>query len=280
MQRQFFSFNGLRLSYLEAGAKHSQKLLIAHANGYAAGCYDYLIAALSERYHVCALDFAGHGESQSSLAFQNWNFFSNQLLALMDHLGWQTAIGIGHSLGGGSLLRAAEADAKRFNQLIVFDPVMLSFLMILYVKLFGNPMAKVARARRATFSSKEQALKIFSRHPANRSWERDAVAAYVEYCIRATEHGAELCCSPEVEAQIFSQTEFAHLFKLGRIQCETHIVLPPKSNVCADWVARKITQNNRESGIHRIPESGHLLPFENRKLSLDTICRYLPAKSD
>jgi len=157
----------------------------------------------------------------------------------------------------------------------VFDPVMLSFLMILYVKLLGNPMAKVARTRRATFASKEQALKIFSRHPANRSWERAAVAAYVEYCIRATGQGAELCCAPAVEAQIFSQTEFAHLFKLGRIRNETHIVLPPKSNVCADWVARKIVRQNRQSGIHRIPNSGHLLPFENRRLTLEIVNRFL-----
>lgn len=275
MQRRFFEFQGLRLSYLEAGGQNTAKLLIAHANGYAAGCYDYLITALSERYHVCALDFAGHGESQSTLGFSNWNFFSGQLLALVDQLGWQRCSAIGHSLGGGSLLRAAEVDCRRFEKLVVFDPVMLSFLMILYVKLFGNPMAKVARTRRATFSSKEQALKIFSRHPANRSWEREAVAAYVEYCIRATGQGAELCCAPAVEAQIFSQTEFAHLFRLGRIGCETHIVLPPKSNVCADWVARKIVRNHKKSGIHRIPDSGHLLPFENRTLALEIINQHL-----
>ncbi len=268
MQRQFFTFDGLRLSYLEAGAQQPRKLLIAHANGYAAGCYEYLIAALSERYHVCALDFAGHGESQSTLAFSSWGFFSRQLLALTDHLGWQSLSAIGHSLGGGSLLRAAEVDSGRFEKLLVFDPVMLSFLMILYVKLFGNPMAKVARTRRAIFSSKEQALKIFSRHGANRSWEKAAVSAYVEYCIRATEQGAELCCAPSVEAQIFSQTEFAHLFRLGRIGSETHIVLPPASHVCADWVARKIVRQNKKSAVHRIPDSGHLLPFENHRLTL------------
>lgn len=275
MQRQFFAFDSLRLSYLEAGSQHSRKLLIAHANGYAAGCYEYLIAALADRYHVCALDFAGHGESQSTLNFSNWNFFSRQLLSLIDHLGWQSCSAIGHSLGGGSLLRAAEADCSRFEKLLVFDPVMLSFLMILYVKLFGNPMAKVARTRRATFASKEQALKIFSRHPANRSWERAAVAAYVEHCIRATGQGAELCCAPAVEAQIFSQTEFAHLFRLGRISAETHIVLPPKSNVCADWVARKIVRQNPKSGLHRIPDSGHLLPFENHRLTSEIANRFL-----
>ncbi len=275
MQRAFFSFRSLRLSYLEAGAHHTQKLLIAHANGYAAGCYEYLVHALSERYHVCALDFAGHGESQSTLDFHDWNFFSQQLLALVDHLGWQSCAAIGHSLGGGSLLRAAEVDHRRFDKIVVFDPVMLSFLMVLYVKLFGNPMAKVAGTRRATFSSKEQALKIFSRHPANRSWEKDAVSAYVQYCLRETEQGAELCCAPAVEAQIFSQTEFAHLLRLGRIRSETHIVLPPRSNVCADWVARKIVRQNDRSSLERIAGSGHLLPFENRRLTLEIISRFL-----
>lgn len=275
MQRSRFTFRNLRLSYIEANPQQDKKLFIAHANGYAAGMYDYLIEELSRRYHVCALDFAGHGESQSTLEFSSWNFFREQILAFFEHKGWQKVTAVGHSLGGGSLLRAAQADAGIFEKIIVFDPVVLNFAAVLYVKLMGNPMAATARARRADFKNKEQALKVFLRHPSNRSWQRESVEAYVKYCIRDTEKHAELCCSPAVEAQIFSQAEFGHLFKLGRITCETHFVLPTKTFVCPDRVARRIARNNPKSTIDVVPGTGHLLPFENHGLALALVGRYV-----
>lgn len=275
MRRAYFDFHGLKLSYLEAGAAHTRKIVIAHANGYAAGCYDYIIAALSADYHVCALDFAGHGESQSTLAFDSWDFFRDQILEFLQHKGWSTCSAIGHSLGGGSLLRAAIEDSDKFEKIIAFDPVMLGFLPILYVKLFGNPMARVAASRRATFKNKEQALKIFDRHPANKSWERESVRAYVEYCIRERGGAAELCCDPKVESQIFSQTGFGHLFRLKRIRSDVRLILPPRSNVCSPWVARAVTAGNPTACMEIVPNSGHLLPFENRAQTLALVKKHL-----
>ncbi len=275
IQRGSFTFRNLKLSYLEATPEAKQKLFIAHANGYGAGMYDYLIAELGRRYHVCALDFAGHGESESTLNFSSWNFFREQILAFFEHKGWQKVTAIGHSLGGGSLLRAAQANADVFEKIIAFDPVILSLAAVLYVKLFGNPMAETALTRRAYFKNKEQALKIFLRHPSNRSWQRESVEAYVKYCIRDSEDGAELCCSPDVEAQIFSLAGFGHLFKLGRITCETHLILPPKTHVCPLRVARRIVRNNPNSSMEIVPESGHLLPFENHRLTLQLVGRYV-----
>lgn len=276
MHRAYFDFHGLRLSYLEAGEKHNRKLFIAHANGYAAGCYDYLIKALSADFHVCALDFAGHGESQATLAFDSWDFFRDQITAFFAYKNWKHCIAIGHSLGGGSLLRAAIENSEQFEKIIAFDPVMLSFPAVIYVKLFGNPMARVALGRRADFKNKEQALKIFSRHPANRNWEKDSVRAYVEYCIRETRDGdAELCCDPAMESRIFSQAGWRHLLQLGRIRCEVQLILPGHSNVCPPRIATRVTAKHPRSAIERVAEAGHLLPFENRGLTLSLVKKHL-----
>lgn len=268
-------FQNLRLSYLETNSTAPRKILIAHANGYAAGMYDYLVDALGKSHHVCALDFAGHGASTSTLEFSSWNFFRDQLLSLLDHLDWHTCSAIGHSLGGGSLLRAAEMHSDRFAKIVAFDPVMLNLVSATYLKLWRNPMARTALHRRAEFKSKEQALKIFSRHPANRAWQHESVAAYVKYCIRETPNGATLCCAPALEAKIFSLAEYAHLFALKKIACETHLILPTRSHVCPPRVARKIVANNKASAIDRLPNTAHLLPFENHALTLATTLRCL-----
>ncbi|MBV6492422.1 MAG: putative aminoacrylate hydrolase RutD [Turneriella sp.] len=271
MKRRFFQFQNLQLSYLEAGEQHPQKVLIAHANGYAAGMYGYIVEALKDNYHVCAIDFAGHGESQASLDFNSWNFFRDQVVSLIEHKKWKSCIGIGHSLGGGSILRAAIDAPSRFTKIIGFDPVVLSYLVVVYIRLFGNNMAKTARNRRAVFKSKEQAYKIFERHPANKSWQKESVRAYVDYCIEETSEGARLKCSREVEAQIFSLNEWAHLRKLHQITCEVHLVLPEKSHVCPHTSARRITKGNPLSTVEHVPHYGHLLPFENHALVLELL---------
>ncbi|HRP68822.1 MAG TPA: alpha/beta hydrolase [Turneriella sp.] len=279
MERHFFKFQNLSLSYLEAGQTHSKKVLIAHANGYAAGMYAYLIDALKTRYHVCALDFSGHGESQSTLEFNSWDFFRDQIFALMNHKEWHTCVGVGHSLGGGSLIRAAIQDSSRFEKIIAFDPVVLSHLAIFYIYLFGNSMARAALARRAVFKSKEQAYKIFDRHPANKSWQRESVRAYIDYCIRETANGAELNCSPAVESRIFSLKECAHLSKLKNITAEIHLILPPQSHVCPPRAGRHITSGNLYSTVERVANSGHLLPFENHAFVVSTVNSFLVSKS-
>lgn len=274
VSRRYFSFRGLKLSYLEVNPKAKQKLLIAHANGYAAGMYTYLLKALGRRYHACALDFAGHGSSEGTLDFSSWNFFRDQILAFVEHKGWSKLTAIGHSLGGGSLLRAAQLNATIFDRIIAFDPVILNFAAVTYVKLFGNPLARAALTRRASFTSKEQALKIFLRHPSSRHWQRESIEAYAEYCIRETPGGARLCCDPQLEAKIFSQADYHHLFHLRRITCPVHFILPPKSRVCPLRMARRIARHHPNSSIDIVPASGHLLPFENHALALSLVRQY------
>ena len=262
MTRNYFNFNNIRLSYLEINPGSEKKILITHANGYAAGCYEYLQKELGKEHHVCALDFAGHGASEATLDFDSWQFFRDQVLAFLDHKKWSKCSGIGHSLGGGSLLRAAQVDKDRFEKIIALDPVMLGFLKVTLVKLFGNPMAKVALNRRSVFKDKKAALKIFQRHPANRSWQNESVVSYVAYCLKDTEDKAVLCCPPAVESQVFSQASYEHLFHLNEIKCEVLMVLPEKSEVIPQWVAKKITANHPGSKIHSV-KGGHLFPFED-----------------
>lgn len=275
MQRRYFSFTNLKLSYLEAGEANERKILITHANGYAAGCYSYIIEALAQTHHVVALDFAGYGESEGMLNFSSWSFFRDQVFALMEHKGWKTCTGIGHSLGGGSLLRAAEINAARFDMIIALDPVLIGWWKTTYVKIWGNPMAKVAKGRRHTFKDKDQALKIFHRHPANRSWDKQSVHDYVQYCIRETEDGAELCCAPEIEARTFSIAEYGALTKLNQVKCETHFILPVRSGVIPRHVWQKIIRNNSASTCDILPGVGHLFPFERHDLVLQTLNKYL-----
>jgi pimeloyl-ACP methyl ester carboxylesterase len=103
-KRKFFIFQNLNLSYLDSETQSEQIILITHANGYSAECYSYLIEALRDKYRVIALDFAGHGQSESFYDFTSWDFLRDQILALIEHEKLGNIISIGHSMGGSSVL--------------------------------------------------------------------------------------------------------------------------------------------------------------------------------
>ena len=74
--------------------------MVAHANGYSASCYLYLYRFFKDKFRWIFLDFSGHGESDPSLDFSNWNFFSDQIFSVIQKENLKNIIGIGHSLGG------------------------------------------------------------------------------------------------------------------------------------------------------------------------------------
>ena len=256
--RKTFEFSGLELSYLDNKAS-GPAILIAHANGFSAQCYETYVTALSNKYRVLALDFAGHSYSQGTLDFSDWNFFRDQIFALLEHEKLEKVRGIGHSLGGICLLKAAQFKPDAFEQVVALDPVALGYLKILFVKIFGNPLARQAKKRRRTFRSYQVAYKVLAKHPFFKGFDRDVFKDYIESCFRPAGN-------PEVEAKIFSTPSFANFSEALKVACRVDIVTPNKSFVCPPSLARKLSRNGGKH--HTCPEGGHLFPFEKVEYTL------------
>lgn len=166
MFRKIFSFQRLNLSYIDTGSNSNSKqtIVLCHANGYSAFTYKFYIEALSKTHRVIALDFAGHGESDSTLEFKDWYFFRDQILKLIETENLQNIIGIGHSLGGASLLLSSYHSPEKFDKVIAHDPVILDFLKVTYSRLFHNPLAKVAIKRRREFKKSRNRIQTLQKN--------------------------------------------------------------------------------------------------------------------
>ena len=268
VKRKFFAFGSLRLSYLDAGPRQpSGTILIAHANGFSAGCYAYYLRRLAHDYRVLALDFSGHGESEVTLDFGGWSFFRDQILALCAHESLQNVIGLGHSLGGACLMRASAATPGLFRKIIALDPVVLNVWVIALMKIVRNPMAGQALGRRPEFRSIELVERAFRRF----GFEKEVFADFVSSCFRQENGRVVLACPPAVEARIFSQVDFGSLAAYGRLPSETHVLIPEKARVCTPKAANRIVRNNAASSLRLLPGVGHLFPLEEPALALAAI---------
>ncbi|RHX83730.1 alpha/beta fold hydrolase [Leptospira stimsonii] len=274
MLRKTLPFRGLKLSYIDTdpNSKTKETILLCHANGYSALTYKFYIDALSKTHRVLALDFAGHGESQSTLQFKNWYFFRDQILALIELENLSDLIGVGHSLGGASLILASYKKPEKFKKIIANDPVVLDFFKVTYAWIFHNPLAKVAIKRRREFKDLDSVRKIYKRTPSFSRWDEGIYEDYLQSCFRIGPQGeALLRCVPELESKIFDSISFLSLFQYGRIKTETHLTIPDPHEVCSPKGARRIVQGNRNSTLEIWPGSTHFFPFEEKEKTLQRI---------
>jgi pimeloyl-ACP methyl ester carboxylesterase len=143
------SLEGVRLNALHWGDESRPKLVLLHGGGANAHWWDHLAPSLSERFHVVALDFRGHGDSDhpEELAV---GAFDGDLRALLEHIGTEEVFLAGHSMGGNVALRHAATEAST-RGLVAID-------VSRGAKRQSRRAARLALVLRRTYRSREEAI--------------------------------------------------------------------------------------------------------------------------
>ena len=97
-------------------------MFLSHATGFCATAW----AAVAEDLGVLpwtAWDYRGHGRSGGGTIPVSWWSMGFDAGAVRDATPVERAIGVGHSMGGAALLMAQLFDPRRFDALILFEPI-------------------------------------------------------------------------------------------------------------------------------------------------------------
>ncbi len=215
----YFQASGARICYFEWGNRSDPSLLLLHATGFHARCWDQMIAALPERRHVVAVDMRGHGRSEK-VAPYTWRAFAQDVTELVEHLHLLEAVGVGHSLGGHCIVQVAADLPERFARLLLVDPVI--FAPDVYgTNLhpgFANPEDFPVARRHNHWVSWQAMFKRFENREPFSLWTTEALEDYCRYGVVARKDAEdyELACPPVVEASIY----------LGNAETDIHNRVP------------------------------------------------------
>ncbi len=180
-------------------------VLLVHATGFHARCWDGVVRALgTDAPHLVALDLRGHGRS-SKAGPHHWRQFGLDVAAFVAALDLDRIVGVGHSMGGHCVTWAAAAQASRFRQLLLVDPVIMApgayRRSAALADLDVHPVAR----RRNRWESPEAMFRRFeNRHPFS-LWEPAVLRDYCRHGLlpAADGEGLVLACPPQVEAAIY-----------------------------------------------------------------------------
>jgi pimeloyl-ACP methyl ester carboxylesterase len=155
-----FEYNGHRISYDDYGAG-DRPLVLVHGLLMNRRMYDRLAPEMAKRGNrVIAIDLLGHGRSDrpADMSQYSMTFFSQQVVALLDHLELDDAVIGGTSLGANVTLELAYLSPDRVRAMMVEMPVLdnallaaaVIFTPIMIGLRFGEPLLRqiAALARR------------------------------------------------------------------------------------------------------------------------------------
>lgn len=272
-----------RVPLHQRGSAKKGSLLFLHANSYSAEMYRDFLEPLEADYAITSPDLPGHGSSTWQGRVNDWEKLAEFYLDILDLEG-QVAprIGMGHSIGGILILFMALKRPDLFSRIILLDPVLLP-KRILYVfrgmKLLSvaheAPIAKAARRRKRTFSSRQRAYEHYSRKKVFKKWQDSYLQAYVDSCLREESNGSvHLVCTPELESSIYQSVPL----NVWRI--------PRKISIPALYIVGSHSDTINERGVKRLKsmigadqvsvvEGGHLFPFEDPDGSMTLIKEFL-----
>lgn len=111
--------NGIDIHYTDTGGDGSA-VVLSHGLLMDHSMFDRQVEALSDQYRVITWDERGHGATASPGPFTYWDS-ARDVLALLDHLGVDSAVLGGMSQGGFLSLRAALLEPSRVRALILID---------------------------------------------------------------------------------------------------------------------------------------------------------------
>lgn len=237
------SLRGVSLRVIHWGSESLPTLVLLHGGGANAHWWDHLAPALAAEFHVAALDFRGHGDSDYPEEVAA-GAFSEDLDALLEALDCPDPILIGHSMGARIALdRAANDD--RVRALALLDPAWR-------VRASIGTRARRVLASHPTYRSRETAVERFQFLPEARP-EESLRRAIAERSVRRLPNGR---FGFKFDPRWFSLPQTKHP-PLERVACETLVVRGAESSLLSADAARDFVSRLARGRLIEVDRAGH-----------------------
>ncbi len=254
-------------------ASPSSPVLLLHATGFHSRCWNQVVKHLPGR-HIFAVDLRYHGNS-GSLGDVDWNVLANDISTLVERLDLHDIIGVGHSVGGYMIARAAATHLDRFKQLVLIDPVITApetyeFAREMAAK-FNAQDHPVAR-RKNRWQDAEEMYQHFKDREPFVTWQSEVLRDYCDYALHpeSEDDFRQLLCDPLNEASVY--TSQAHsdavLQDLPRLKLPISLLRAKYTGINPGDFSSSPTWPELASALpdceeHYLPQLNHFIPMQD-----------------
>jgi len=257
-----------------------------HANGFPPDAYKSLLSLLSSRYELKSTLLRPLWDERSDIdSIKNWDIFLNDFLSECDKTKIEQSVGIGHSIGGNIIIRAAIKNPNLFKSIILLDPTIFHPSIIAIARIlnslnllkYTHPYALAARKRRESYDSYKEILESYKKKKVFSKIADQQLEEYINSIFKKKKNRYELVYNKKWEEIIYLKAALKdyHIWRnLKSIKIPTLIIKPKINPVLTDIASKKIERNNFIK-IKTLKESTHLFPLEFPKKTSQIIFDFL-----
>jgi len=256
-------------------------ILLLHATGFHSRCWNQVVKHLPGR-HIYAADLRFHGASGDT-GDTDWRVMAEDVRLLIEKLNLTDLVGVGHSIGGHLIARAAARSPERFKHLVLIDPVIMSPERYAQFQMFsGGLQAKdhpVSRRKNEWRDAQEMYERFQGRAPFN-SWQPSVLRDYCDYALRPADNDSlrQLACDPINEAGIYvnQQGNEAILKELPGIITPVTLLRAPPGDDSLPNLSTSPTWPSLAAALPNcreiyLPQLNHFIPMQNPVLVANCI---------
>jgi len=262
--------DGLMFHYLDWGGSGAPLVMLHGLSGHAR-TWDHTAAALSDRYHVLALDQRGHGDSDWAPQY-GLRPMANDLVGWLNALDLSVVTLMGLSMGGLVSFVFAAAHPERVARIVIMDigPELARA---------GSASVTSSLAANDVFSSEDEA---FAQARAANPRPTDATLRHrVTHALRQLPDGTvtykydkELRRNPRA---LFDHTPDELWSAWRAVNCPVLLVRGADSDVLAADTAQRMLAENPNVSFASIPDCGHSITLDRPQGLLEVVTPWLAA---
>ena len=258
---------GLRLHAAHWGREEASTLVLLHGGGANLHWWDHLAPELARSFHVVALDFRGHGDSDHPEELQV-GAFDRDLEALQRHLGAPELALVGHSMGAHVAPRHAAA-SPGVRKLVLVEPSVGA-------ERRERRRSRLALAARRSYATRAEALARYRFVPATPGAPEKLRAAIAEHSIRREADGR---FAFKFDPRWFGLPA-PEAPRLSAIRCPCLVVRGAESTRLPSAGARELVEQLPHARLAEIPGGSHNVHLEEPDAVLEALRVHLEAPAE
>ena len=278
-ESRFVESNGVNHHYLEWGSPDNPNVVMFHAVGMHSQIWNNAARDLARDYHVCSFDLRGHGDTQPPEGSYTFQQIGEDVASVIQTMGLEGAIGVGHSAGGMAMLIADSLFPGIVSKGVLVDTRVGDSPMALLSPDEQKLRAQRTLQKRTVWESREVMYEAYRDRRAFKAWTDEVFADYIEGNTRLMEDGrVELKCKPVVEETFYeSRAELDTSQVLHGLGGEYILLVGDYKGAQTpqDAAVQRLTQETKGFQLKELGAGSHFVPMEHPALVVKEIRNFI-----